>query len=1108
VVLPPAYTAIARENLRGIPRILGVHSAGEPSTTDRAARFQRLMQLFEAGRSLAAGERAAWLEREWASDAALRAELERMLGHDAHGDGGLAPGGGLRGLEQSTASRGFVSGLDELVERASSVPVLRGDYSVLRVVGEGGMGLVYEAEQAFPRRRVALKALHAGRASRRALVRFEQEAHILGRLQHPGIAQLYEAGTSNAASGDQAFLAMEFVDGVPLTQFAREHQLSLRARVELLAQVADAVQHAHQRRVIHRDLKPGNILVLASGIAKVLDFGVARLADDDSAEETGLTGAGQLVGTLPYMSPEQVAGASREVDARADVYALGVLLYQLSTGSLPHPPEGRSLPQMLLAIQGEQPAPPSSHASAIPRDIDAVCMHALEKQRERRYQSAAEFAADLRHWLRGEPVSVRADSALYVLAKFVQRNRVATALATLATLALAAFAVQSAFSARRESRNARDMSAALHQANLERGRLLGMSGDFVLAERALWDEHLARPDEQSHWALWELYSKNPCSRSRAGHADTVLALACSADGRQLASCAHYGSLAVWDLANGAKVALAPSFASAGSGLVFAGSASVVAFATDGALACFDSRSGARRWSLEADAQVRCIACDPAGERVAIGGTGAEVVLRDVATGAVTAQVAAIASGARCVEFDASGTRLAIGGADGQVRVATLENSSKSSPFQIGRSAVTALAFVAGGNTLLAGGEDGVVQLFDLDTNVGRGTLKTTCGSVRSLSLDARRERVLVRGDRGIAAFELATSAPLALPATLAQTLSCVALTPDGKQIAAASLGGRIRVWSLDPHPGMETLATTLPSGSSVALGPAAHWLAATQLDGALDLYRLPSGALERRLAQQDTKFMTIAFDERQLRLAAAGPYPRMQLWAVPSGDLLRTVDLEGHLPTTLRLSPDGERVACALEGGGIKIWNVATGALEHTLGPDQPAAARVAFAPEGRELAAALPGGKLVLWNLATGETSGHFERGSALAALRWLSDGHTLALAGYDGAFELWDRRTGLVSMRFEGHVQAINAIASTASGELLATASQDGLVRIWSPHLGAALATLDADAGPVINVGFEPDGRGLWACHLDGRIERFDLARIDGFIAANAPDRAAYSH
>ena len=201
---------------------------------------------------------------------------------------------------------------------AATRPGVIARYRIIRLIGEGGMGAVYEAEQDQPRRTVALKVIKPGLASPELLRRFEQESQALGRLQHPGIAQIYEAGTADTGFGPQPYFAMEFIRGRSLKEYADEHQLTTRARLEMVAKVADAVHHAHQRGLIHRDLKPGNILVDETGQPKILDFGVARVTDSD-AQATMQTDVGQLVGTLAYMSPEQVLADPLELDTRSDV---------------------------------------------------------------------------------------------------------------------------------------------------------------------------------------------------------------------------------------------------------------------------------------------------------------------------------------------------------------------------------------------------------------------------------------------------------------------------------------------------------------------------------------------------------------------------------------------------------------------------------------------------------------------------------------------------------------------------------------------------------------------------------------------------------------------
>jgi len=297
-----------------------------------------------------------------------------------------------------------------------------GAYSILGLLGQGGMGIVYRAEQQNPQRIVALKVIRAGVTTTQHLLRFEQEANLLGRLQHPGIAQIYEAGTANSGGGGQPYFAMEFIQGLPLLQYANTHDLGTRSRLELMAKICDAVNHAHQRGIIHRDLKPTNILVDESGQPKVLDFGVARVTDSDT-QATRQTDMGQLIGTLAYMSPEQVLADPLALDIRSDVYALGVILYELLARKAPYDTGRKALHEVVQVIREEDPAPLSSINRHFRGDVETIVAKALEKDKGRRYTSAAEFGADIRRYLADEPIVARPPSASYQLQKFGRRHK-------------------------------------------------------------------------------------------------------------------------------------------------------------------------------------------------------------------------------------------------------------------------------------------------------------------------------------------------------------------------------------------------------------------------------------------------------------------------------------------------------------------------------------------------------------------------------------------------------------------------------------------------------------------------------------------------------------
>lgn len=477
-----------------------------PMSTERA---KRLMELFEQACRLDASARPGFLDEHCGGDAELRRDLERMFAHDA----ATQPLFRSQALVGEIAqAAGALAGGVAAAPVASEMPSEIGPYRILGCIGQGGMGTVYEAEQQSPRRTVALKVIRPELVSLSLAQRFEIEAHVLGRLQHPGIAQVFEAGTIQTPTGPQMFIAMELVRGKPLTEHARAEPqpLSVRQRVALMARVCDAVHHAHQRGIIHRDLKPSNILVVPEtddhdssgfptgaapagvrsgtvraadsvlragdrslahvGQPKVLDFGVARASDSDLQVTLVQTGFGQLIGTLPYMSPEQFAGDPAEIDTRSDVYALGVILYELLTGALPHPTATRSIPEAIRAVREDVPRPLSSFSRVLRGELDTIVAKALDKDKARRYQSAAELGSDLRRFLAGEPILAKRDSNLYVLRKTLRRYRLAAAAGTaVLVLALAAsLALVVLYSRAEKSRKAaeheRSVASAAHAA--------------------------------------------------------------------------------------------------------------------------------------------------------------------------------------------------------------------------------------------------------------------------------------------------------------------------------------------------------------------------------------------------------------------------------------------------------------------------------------------------------------------------------------------------------------------------------------------------------------------------------------------------------------------
>ena len=431
--------------------------------------YQEQKERFARASELEGEARRWYLDETFAGDPEGRAQLEQLLAADEQASSFLRPGG-----------PGVEGGAGALHPREI------GPYRILGVLGQGGMGIVYRAQQQQPQREVALKVLRSTLVDPSILRRFEHEAEVLGRLSHPGIARVYEAGKASVGGVLQPYFALELIEGVSLVEHAQREHLPLQCRIELLAEVCDAVEHAHRKAVVHRDLKPGNILVDGDGQVKVLDFGIARVLDAEARASSLVTASGMVIGTLAYMSPEQASGRSK-IDARTDVWSLGVLAFELFSGRMPHDLAQRSFHAAVAAIVEGEPQRLGTVAPALRGDLEVVVGHALEKEPARRYPSAAALADDLRRVLRDESIQARPPSSFYQLARFARRNRVLVAGVASTIVALAAGLVVSLGQFRRAEAARGEAEEEARIATLEANKARSIN-DFVL------DDMLAAPD--------------------------------------------------------------------------------------------------------------------------------------------------------------------------------------------------------------------------------------------------------------------------------------------------------------------------------------------------------------------------------------------------------------------------------------------------------------------------------------------------------------------------------------------------------------------------------------------------------------------------------------
>jgi WD40 repeat protein len=682
-----------------------------------------------------------------------------------------------------------------------SIPSEIGGFLIQRVLGTGGMATVYAALQKQPRRTVALKVMKAGVTTETALRRFKREVEILGRLRHPYIAQVFAAGTHHDAGGAEIpYFVMEYVPGARnLLEFVSMNTLDLRERLKLFVKICAAVEHGHRAKVIHRDLKPGNILIDENGEPKIIDFGVAHtteldLASGAAAGQETMTEAGRLVGTLHYMAPEQVDTTRQDLDPRCDVYALGVILYKLMTGRLPLDLDAVPIYEAARMIRQQMPRSPSQVNPAIKGDLETIILKALEKDRLRRYSNAGSLGRDIVRYLADKPIHGRRAGAVYRATLFVKRQRTAVIVGVVVVLALAGAGGYVWWRDAELDAQRRQFLAAGNQLENDSTQTKKPPGEGVAAA----DQSQADDGGDGSYTLH-------------GHAARIARLTFSPDGASLATSDLDQVVIVWDLGNRAPLrTIHVPGGGATSFLAFSGDCKrlVSASSSGDDIVVTEISTGRALHRIRPEcARILSLAVDASGERIAFSCDDLTLRIQDITTGSLSTLRGTTGAFTGCA-FSSKGALLAAGSERGKVHVWELATGSRDPKlwhqFHDLTAGIAALAFSPFGD-LTAVATDGNAMMWRLDAgeaDASQGEILVAsfvaaigAREMVDVAFDPTGQRLACASSTTLTLWDLSTipPKPLARPMTIGDQVSAAAIDPAGDLCAQGQGDGDIQI---------------------------------------------------------------------------------------------------------------------------------------------------------------------------------------------------------------------------------------------------------------------------------------------------------------------------
>jgi WD40 repeat protein/predicted Ser/Thr protein kinase len=1003
-------------------------------------------------------------------------------------------------------------------------------FVIEKELGRGGMGVVYLARHTRLDRLCALKMIlaaeHADSAQRE---RFDKEAQAIARLQHENIVRVFEIGEHN----QQPFMALEFCEGGSLDKKLRTQQPTPREAATLVRTLALGMQAAHEARVIHRDLKPGNILLAADGTPKVTDFGLARKLDEDGATRTGV-----IAGTPSYMPPEQARG-DKELGPAVDIWALGAILYECLTGRPPF--KAATSMETLRQVLDNEPVAVQQLNPSVPRDLETICLKCLQKDPRRRYGSARELAADLGRFLNGEPIVARPVGTIERAVKWVKRNRVVSLLAAAILLVLTAgVGVSSYFAAEAINKAAlageKEQEARTNEANANREAAVakararqaedarhGMEIDRGLTalERNDLPGTLDALDrmEPRYYDAWEtVYLRNLVLRQtqqpRALISSTVpvASLCFSPDGKRLVSGGGGfdnfgkplpGELKLWDAVTGQELltfkghtlpVTSVCFSPDGQ-RVLSGSADQPdpAGGPPGEVKLWDASTGRELLSFQGHkGRVASVSFSPDGKRVLSGGgifgKPGELKVWDTVTGQEVFSLTGHTFSVTSATFSPDGKRIAsASGTEGATPGKRLPGEVKVWDTETGEELLTlrgypgqevVVCFSLDSKRIISGsggapGRPAEIKVSDAATGREVFPLKGLQGRVLGVSYSPDGQRIFALGDsRGKLWDAESGQEKLALKGTTRP----VVWSPDGKRIVSPA-----KVWDAETGRLKRTLLGHAELVYGVSFSPDGQRILSGSADKTAKVWDLETGREIHTLTEHTDQVHSIAWSPDGKRVATGSHDNTVKLWDATTGQEIRTFQGHTHWVYDVCFSPDGQRLLSGSGDGTVKLWDAETGQVIRSIqahplpvpgGPPLPVTC-VSFSPDGQRILTGSIDRTAKVWDLATGTRrltlKGH---AGELWSVAWSPDGQRIVTGSGDKTVRVWDAE-GQLKHTLQGHTGDVRSVRFSPDSQRVVSGSSDRTAKVWDAGTGQELFTLQGHTVSVHGVGFSPDGQ-----------------------------------